>query len=327
MMPAFLPSPDDEAPVTAARTLAAEKQPQPFEGVLAPVVTPFRADLSPDVERYIAHCKWLLAQGGDGLAVFGTNSEANSMSLGERMELLDRLVEAGVPGAKLMPGTGGCALPDAVAATKHAVARGCGGVLMLPPFYYKGVSEDGLFAFFSEVVQRVGSPALKLYLYHIPPVAQVGIPLGLIERLIKAYPQTVVGIKDSSGDAANTKAILDAFPGFGTFAGSEAGLLSTLRGGGVGCITATGNINPAGIRRVFETWRTAEADGIQEKVTAFRNTMQKYPMIPALKAVVGHFRQDEEWRRVRPPLVALPADVRAKLVADIGTHGFTMTGL
>jgi 4-hydroxy-tetrahydrodipicolinate synthase len=311
----------------AAPTLASGAKAQPFEGVLAPVVTPFRADLSPDTERYVAHCRWLLSQKCDGLAVFGTNSEANSLSLAERNELLDRLIEAGIPGARLMPGTGACALPDAVAATKHAVTRGCGGVLMLPPFYYKGVSDDGLYAFFSEVVQRVGSRALKLYLYHIPPVAQVSIPLKLIERLIKAYPDTVVGIKDSSGDWNNTKSVLDAFPGFGTFAGSEAALLATLRGGGVGCITATGNINPAGIRRVFETWRTAEADGIQEKVTAFRNTMQSFPMIPALKAVVGHFRKDENWRRVRPPLVGLADDVRTRLVGAIGTHGFTMPGL
>ncbi len=313
--------------MTAAQTLASQARAQPFEGVLAPVVTPFRADLSADVERTIAHCRWLLSQKCDGLAVFGTNSEANSLSLGERNDLLDRLIEAGIPGSKLMPGTGACALPDAVAATRHAVARGCGGVLMLPPFYYKGVAEDGLYAFFSEVVERVGSTALRLYLYHIPPVAQVGIPLKLIERLIKAYPDTVVGIKDSSGDAANLKSILDAFPGFGTFAGSEAGLLACLRGGGVGCITATGNIAPAGIRRVFETWRTAEADGIQEKVTAFRNTMQKHPMIPALKAVIGHFRKDASWGRVRPPLVAMGEDARAKLVADIGAHGFTMPGL
>ena len=313
--------------MTAAQTLASQSKAQPFEGVMAPVVTPFRADLSVDVERYIAHNKWLLSQKCDALAVFGTNSEANSMSLGERNDLLDRLIEAGIPGSKMMPGTGGCALPDAVAATKHAVARGCGGVLMLPPFYYKGVSDDGLFAFFSEVVQRVGSHALKLYLYHIPPVAQVGISLKLIERLIKAYPETVVGIKDSSGDAANLKSILDAFPGFGTFAGSEAGLLACLRGGGVGCITATGNIAPSQIRRVFETWRTAEADGIQEKVTSFRNTMQKYPMIPALKAVIGHFRKDASWGQVRPPLVTMADDVKAKLVADIGTHSFTMPGL
>ena len=313
--------------MTAAQTLASQSKAQPFEGVMAPVVTPFRADLSPDVERFIAHCRWLLSQKCDGLAVFGTNSEANSLSLSERNELLDRVIEAGIPGARLMPGTGACALPDAVAATRHAVARGCGGVLMLPPFYYKGVSDDGLYAFFSEVVERVGSKALRLYLYHIPPVAQVGISLALIERLINAYPATVVGIKDSSGDAANTKSILDAFPGFGTFAGSEAGLLSTLRGGGVGCITATGNINPAGIRRVFETWRTAEADLIQEKVTAFRNTMQKYPMIPALKAVVGHFRKDATWGRVRPPLVAMGEETKAKLVADIAAHGFTMPGL
>jgi 4-hydroxy-tetrahydrodipicolinate synthase len=308
-------------------TQAAARRPQPFEGVLAPVVTPFRPDLSPDFERFAAHCRWLLGQKCDGLAVFGTNSEANSLSVEERLDLMDGLVAAGIEARKMMPGTGACALTEAVKLTRHAVALGCGGVLMLPPFYYKGVTDDGLYAFFSEVVQRVGSSRLRLYLYHIPPVSQVPISLGLIGRLLKAYPEAVAGIKDSSGDWSNTKAVLDAYPGFGTFAGSEAGLLATLRGGGVGCITATGNINPAGIRRVFETWRTAEADGVQEKVSAFRTTMQGYVMIPALKAVIAHFRRDPAWLPVRPPLAALPEDKRQALIGEVLGHGFAMTGL
>jgi 4-hydroxy-tetrahydrodipicolinate synthase len=314
----------------SAQTLpqsSALAQPQPFSGVLAPVVTPFKPDLGPDADRFVQHCRWLLGHGCDGLAVFGTNSEANSLSVDERKGLLDRLVEGGVDAKRLMPGTGACALTDAVAVTGHAVARGCGGVLMLPPFYYKGVSEDGLYAFFAEVIQRVGSDKLKLYLYHIPPVAVVPIPIALIERLIKAYPRTVVGIKDSSGDWNNTKAVLEAFPGFGTFAGSEAFLLQTLRGGGVGCITATGNIDPARIRRVFETWTTAEADGLQDKVSQFRKVMQKYPMIPALKAVIGHFRKDKEWRRVRPPLVGMEDTMAKSLVADVLADGFDMPGI
>jgi 4-hydroxy-tetrahydrodipicolinate synthase len=184
--------------------------PEPIRGVLAPVVTPFRADLSPDSERFIAHCKWLLSQ-NCGLAVFGTNSEANSLSMEERAMLLDELVAAGVDPARMMPGTGCCSITETVKLTKQAVGNGCAGVLMLPPFYYKDVSEEGLYRYFSEVVQRVGDARLKIYLYHIPPVAVVGITPKLVERLLAAYPNAIAGMKDSSGDWNNTKTFLDAF--------------------------------------------------------------------------------------------------------------------
>ena len=156
-----------------------------IKGVLSPVVTPFRRDYTPDAARFVRHCKWLLLHGCSGLAVFGTNSEANSLSVQERMDLLDAQVAVGVPAAQLMPGTGCPALPYSVALTTHAVKLGCAGVLMLPPFYYKGVPDEGLYRNFSEVVQRVGDDRLQMYLYHIPPVSQVPITLGLIERLLK----------------------------------------------------------------------------------------------------------------------------------------------
>ena len=153
-------------------------------GVLSPVVTPFTADLAPDTERFVRQCRCLLSQ-NVGLAVFGTNSEANSLSVEEKIELLDRLVAAGLDPARMMPGTGHCALPDSVRLTAHAAKAGCGGVLMLPPFYYKGVSDKGLFRSFAEVIERVGDPRLRIYVYHIPPVSQVPITLALIERLLK----------------------------------------------------------------------------------------------------------------------------------------------
>jgi 4-hydroxy-tetrahydrodipicolinate synthase len=223
-----------------------------MKGVLSPVVTPFKADLSPDPERFVRQCRWLASQ-DVGLAVFGTNSEANSLSTDEKVELLDRLVAGGIDPARLMPGTGCCALTDSVRLTAHAMKLGAGGVLMLPPFYYKGVSDDGLFRSFAEVIERVGDRRLRLYVYHIPPVSQVPITLGLIERLLKAYPDVVAGVKDSSGDWSNTKAMLDAFAagGFDVFAGSETFLLANMRGGGAGCISATANVNPAAIARLF----------------------------------------------------------------------------
>jgi 4-hydroxy-tetrahydrodipicolinate synthase len=262
-----------------------------LSGVLAPVVTPFRRDFSPDPERYVHHCKWLLANGCAGLAAFGTNSEANSLSVDERMMLLETLVQEGVPASKLMPGTGMCALTDSVRLTAHAVKLGCAGVLMLPPFYYKGVPDEGLYRNFAEVIERVGDARLHLYLYHIPPVSQVSITLGLIERLLKTYPGTVAGLKDSSGDWNNTSAVLAAFAksGFDVFPGSEVFLLAGLRAGGKGCITATGNINPAAIHQAYEKWRTPEADALQAGITATRGVVQKYPMISALKAIIAHW--------------------------------------
>src|SRR5437870_3901219 len=182
-----------------------------IEGVLSPVVTPFRKDYSPDAGRFVRHCKWLLKNGCSGLAVFGTNSEANSMSVAEKRALLEALVSGGVPASALMPGTGHCALSDSIELTRAAVELGCAGVLMLPPFYYKGVSDEGLFRNFAEVIERVGDERLQLYLYHIPPVSQVPISLGLIERLLGKYPGIVAGVKDSSGDWSNTKAMLHNF--------------------------------------------------------------------------------------------------------------------
>src|SRR4051812_26148987 len=194
-----------------------------IEGVLSPVVTPFGKDYAPDPQRFVRHCRWLLKNGCAGLAVFGTNSEANSMSVPEKRKLLEALVAGGVPAASLMPGTGHCAVSDSIEMTRAAVELGCGGVLMLPPFYYKGVSDEGLYRNFAEVIERVGDERLQLYLYHIPPVSQVPITLGLIEKLLSKYPGMVAGVKDSSGDWSNTKATLDRFAGqgFDVFAGSE----------------------------------------------------------------------------------------------------------
>ncbi len=304
--------------------------PQRLRGVLAPVVTPFRKDYSPDAPRFVRHCQWLLAHGCAGLAVFGTNSEANSLSADERMTLLEQLVEGGVPPAQLMPGTGCAALTDSVRLTAHAVKLGCAGVLMLPPFYYKGVPDDGLFRNFSEVVQRVGDDRLQLYLYHIPPVAQVPITLGLIERLLKAYPRTVAGVKDSSGDWNNTKAMIDAFArqGFEVFAGSEVFLLANMRAGGVGCITAGANVNPHGIERVYRGWQSADAEKLQAGIDRVRQILQsQVSMIPALKAAIAHYAQDADWATVRPPLVELTLEQRATMVSALVAAGFDMPGV
>jgi len=297
---------------------------QPFSGVLVPVLTPFTPEGEPDAGRFVAFCRWLLDQGAGGLAIFGTTSEANSMSPAERMTLLDQLIEAGIPAQKLMPGTGACAMTDAVSLVRHAVDHGCGGVLMLPPFYYKGVSDDGIFAFISGVIDKVGSSALRLFLYHIPPMAVVGFSLDLVGRFIRAYPETVVGLKDSSGDWRNTAALLDRFPGFAVFPGSEVFLLDGLRKGAMGCITASGNVNVPGIKKVYDNWRGPQADALQAEVTTLRQALQAYPMVPALKRIVAHYHNDPAWATVRPPLVPLDEAQSAALIADLGKLGFTL---
>jgi len=308
---------------------------QRIRGVLAPVVTPFKADLSPDRQRFIRHCQWLLSQ-NCGLAVFGTNSEANSMSAEERSTLLDALVAAGIDPSRIMPGTGCCSITETVELTAHAVKHGCAGVLMLPPFYYKDVSEEGLYRYFSEVVQRVGDTRLRIYLYHIPPVAIVGVTPKLVERLLKAYPNAIAGMKDSSGDWNNTKTFLDAFArdGFDVFVGSESFLLANMRNGGVGTISATANVSPAAIHKLYRQWNTADdadnADQQQSKLNVVREvfTSRKFPsMIAALKQAIAIYANDPEWTRVRPPLVELTTEQAKLLAADLKAIGFTMPGI
>jgi len=303
--------------------------PQRLRGVLSPVVTPFKADLSPDAARFVRHCKWLLANGCAGLAVFGTNSEANSLSAEERMVLLEELVQAGVPAAKLVPGTGCCALTDTVRLSAHATALGCAGVLMLPPFYYKGVSDEGVYRSFAETIERVGDARLAVYLYHIPPVSQVPVSFAVIERLLDRYPGSVAGIKDSSGDWANTQALNERFGarGFDVFAGSETFLLRNMHAGGAGCITAGANVNPGPIDRLFRNWQAPDAEAQQAAIDAVRAALQKFPMIAALKATVAHYAGDPDWRTVRPPLVELTPAQESELFAALQALGFDMPGI
>jgi len=292
--------------------------------VLVPALTPFQADLAVDGERFAAHCRWLLAEGADGLAVFGTTSEANSLDTGERRQLLERLIDGGISPGVLMPGTGCCALPDTVALTRHAVEQGCFGVLMLPPFYYKGVSDDGVFASIAEVIERVGDRRLRVYLYHIPPMASVGFSFDVIGRLLKAYPGIVVGLKDSSGDWNNTRGLLEAFPGFEVFPGSETYLLDALRLGGAGCISATANVNVAAMHHLLQVWRTPAADRLQQELAGVRAAIQKFPMVPANKAILAELRQAPAWNVVRPPLRMLGDEARHALMTSLTALGFAL---
>ena len=296
-------------------------------GVLSPVLTPFKPNLEPNVARYVAHCKWLISN-NVGLAIFGTNSEAASLSVSERLGLTDALLAAGVPAHRMMPGTGACALPDAVTLTKHAASNGAAGCLMLPPFYYKGVSDEGLYAYYSEVIERVGDAKLKVYLYHIPAVSGVPITLKLIEKLRKQYPDTVVGVKDSSGVWDNTQAMIDQFAkdGFDVFPGSELPLTQALAIGGVGCISATANVNPAGIHAIYAARGTPEGAALQAKADVIRKIFQALVMIPAMKRMAAEFSGQTDWCIVRPPLTALDEAAAGQLRAQLQAADFSMPG-
>lgn len=298
-----------------------------LRGALAPALTPFNARLEPDPARFIVHCRWLVDNHA-GLAIFGTNSEAASLSVPERIALTDALLDAGIPASKLMPGTGACSITDAVALTRHAVQHGAAGVLMIPPFYYKGVSDEGVFAYYSEVIERVGDDSLAIYLYHFPLLTQVPITLDLIERLLKRYPKAIAGAKDSSGDWNNSKAMIDNYArdGFDVFPASEALLSKALAIGGAGCISATVNVNPGGIHALLTQWNQPEGERLQVQADVVRKIFQATTMIPAMKRVVAEFAHDPGWRTVRPPLTAMDDAPAAALLGSLRDAHFDMPG-
>lgn len=278
--------------------------------LFVPAITPFKADLSVDAARFVANCKALLADGADGLAPFGTTSEANSMSVGERIELLDTLIDSGILENRLIPGTGCAALPDTIALTKHAVSRGVLGTLTLPPFYYKGVSEDGLVDSFSAIIDAVADNRLKIYLYHIPQMTGVPITLTLIEKLLAKHPGVFVGLKDSSGNWENTHAVIKAFPELESYSASEALIPQNIAAGGAGCISASANVNARNIVALMHSLGSAEEAVIASGVTEVRKIFEGLPLIPAIKAATARRHRDAAFAIVRPPFVRL-ADVHA----------------
>ncbi|MEE8279246.1 MAG: dihydrodipicolinate synthase family protein [Alphaproteobacteria bacterium] len=311
----------------ASEVTGLEPQGEP-QGVYAAALTPLKDDLSPDKAAMARHCRWLAGNGCDGVAVLGTTGEANSLSVDERLAILEALIEAGIPGDKLIPGTGCCALTDTVRLTRQAIELGICAVLVLPPFYYKNVSDEGLFAAYSEVIERVGDRRLRLYFYHFPQISAVPLSIELIERLLKAYPGTVAGIKDSSGDLENMTSLARGFPGFRVFAGTEKLLLPLLKAGGVGCISAGANVLSALIGRLYGLWREkkgdAKTEGMQEEVTAKRLLLERFPMIPAMKQILARHTGKASWANVRPPLVRLAPDEAAELFATLDGAGLTL---
>ena len=278
-----------------------------LDGVLAPVVTPFDENLAPDTARFTALCRWLLGQGVK-LAVFGTTSEANSLSLAEKSALLEHLLDSEADPDSIMPGTGLCSLSETVELTARAAALGCPRVLLLPPFYYKNLSDDGLFGYAAELIERAGNENLQIYLYHFPAMSQTPWPMDVIDRLVKSYPANIAGIKDSSGDWEETRAFINAgWPDFRVFCGSERFLLQTMRAGGAGCISATANINPAAIAALCAHWRNDDAERQQAELTRIREPFETAPMVASVKAAIAICSGDAAWSHPRPPLTPLSA--------------------
>jgi 4-hydroxy-tetrahydrodipicolinate synthase len=286
-------------------------------GVFCAATTPFNTDLTVDQGLFATHCQRLLDNGCTGIAMLGTTGEANSLSSRERMALLDAVVKSGIAPAKLLPGTGVASIMETVELTKHAVANGVGAVVMLPPFYYKNVSDDGIVDAYTAVIERVNDPRLRVVLYHIPQMSAVPISLDVIDRLRKRFPEIVVGIKDSAGEFSNMAAIVERFPGFSVLVGADPLMLKLLPMGGAGCITAASNLVSRELATVFNGFndpaKKAEVAAAQERIVATRNAVSTYAQLPSLKVLLAKRDNNDGWLRVRPPLTGLSASEAAKV--------------
>ncbi|HYZ33091.1 MAG TPA: dihydrodipicolinate synthase family protein [Crenalkalicoccus sp.] len=287
-------------------------------GVFCAALTPLDAALMPDHARFVAHCRRLLDEGCDGIAMLGTTGEANSFSADERKGLLEAAIAGGIAPDRLLPGTGVAALTETVALTRHALGCGVTTVVMLPPFYYKGVTEDGVFASYAEIVERVGDARLRVVLYHIPQMSAVPITFPLIARLRARYPGVFTGIKDSAGDFGNMQGLAREFPGLAVLAGADPLMLPLLREGGAGCITATCNLVAAELAFVFRNFddpaQAAAVEAAQARIVAARNRASRFAQMASLKVLLARRTGEEGWRRMRPPLLPLSAEEASALL-------------
>jgi 4-hydroxy-tetrahydrodipicolinate synthase len=282
-----------------------------LSGVIAAITTPIQDDGAPDTARATKLARFLLDNGCDGLNVLGTTGEATSFSLDERKRVMTAYKDAGLPMDRLMVGTGAAAVSDAVALTRHAASLGFAGALVLPPFYYKGVPDDGLVAYIDTLVKSTDDSKLPIYLYHFP--AQSGLPwhVELIKRLLKSYGTRIVGLKDSSGDMAYARSAAAIDPGFAVFPSTEACLLDAKSGAFAGCISATANLNADLCARA---WQAGDATALDAAVT-IRKLFDGKALVSGIKALLSHIHGDPALARMKPPLAAFPAADRAAVVA------------
>ena len=297
-----------------------------LKGVWTPILTPQNTHYSIDKTRYFNHLRWLLNHGVDGIVIFGTNGEATSFSVSERMELLDWVKEEKIPSEKIMVGTGCSALTDTITLGLHAVSRGYYHHLMLPPFYYKSPSQSGLVRYFSEVIQQIGDDRLKIFLYHFPQLSGIHFDVNIVLELMEKFPNQIVGYKDSSGNWDNTIKILNHCPGLTVFPGSEEFLTPVLAAGGAGVISGTANVNPGYIKETYNAFFAGKelAVSCQEGITHFRKAVQTYPLIGALKGLMKHHQGDDIWGNIRPPLSGLPPSDLNQLLRSVKSLKYTL---
>jgi 4-hydroxy-tetrahydrodipicolinate synthase len=292
-----------------------------IHGVFCAAATPVTDAGEIDTARFVNHAHKLLADGCNGVALLGTTGEANSFSTTERENLLEAAVAAGIAPSQLMPGTGHCAIPETIELTRHALSLGVNKVVMLPPFYYKNVSDDGVFNAYARIIDGIADDRLRIILYHIPQMSAVPISFALIERLLAAYPKIVAGIKDSAGDLSNMLALAKAFPGFSVLAGADPLMKPLLEAGGHGCITATSNLIGKQLATVFAHFADASkrdaVEAAQNHIVTMRNISNRFVQIPSVKALLAHRYGDDAWANLRPPLVRLTAAQRAELVSAV----------
>jgi 4-hydroxy-tetrahydrodipicolinate synthase len=282
-----------------------------LQGVIAAIATAVRTGGMPDCERSTALARFLLANGCDGLNVLGTTGEATSLSADQRMAVMSAYRAAGLPMDRLMVGTGAAALADAIALTRHAAELGFSGALLLPPFYYKGVPDEGLIAYIETIVKATAATPIPLYLYHFP--AQSGLPwhVGLIKRMLEAYGDRIAGLKDSSGDMAYAREVADVAAGFKVFPSTEAALMEAREGTFAGCISATANLNAD---LCAQAWRTGDA-AVLEDAVAIRKLFDGRPLVPGVKALLAHIHGDPTWAWVQPPLFGYSRSEKTELAA------------
>jgi 4-hydroxy-tetrahydrodipicolinate synthase len=274
-----------------------------LSGVIAAIATPIDESGAPDLPRAMKLARFLLDNGCDGLNVLGTTGEATSFSLAERKSVMDAYKANGLPLQRLMVGTGAAAVSDAVALTRHAAELGFGGALVLPPFYYKGVPDDGLVAYIDTLVKSTAATPIPLYLYHYPAMSGLPWHIPLIKRLLEAYSSRIVGLKDSSGDMDYARAAAALSQDFAVFPSTEACLLEARNGAFAGCVSATANLNPDLCGRA---WASGDAAALEAAV-AIRKLFEGKPLVSGVKALLAHIHGDPALARMKPPLAALPA--------------------
>lgn len=282
-----------------------------MSGVIAAVATAIDSKGEPDTARATKLARFLLDNGCDGLNVLGTTGEATSFSLAQRMAVMTAYRDAGLPLDRMMVGTGAAAVADAVALTRHAAELGFAGALILPPFYYKGVPDDGLVAYVETIVAASKDKPISIYLYHFP--SQSGLPwhTKLIGRLLERFGDRIVGLKDSSGDMAFAREAAAISPDFKVFPSTEAVLIEARGGAFAGCISATANLNADLCARAFHQGDAAAL----EAAVKIRSLFDGKPLVSGVKSLLSHIHGDPAWAQVKPPLALFSAADRSAVVA------------